>query len=135
VAHVKSQDWLKTWADAIFNALEEGLLTLNASSAILIELYYALEDLGFSGEAIMLKEGVLLAVKGLRFLHFNGEVMLAAQTVMRAFKMPSLFDSIYAAATLNQDPDRTILSTDEVYDRVPGIERVDPREFRLPNLG
>jgi len=133
VAHVKSQDWLKTWADAIFNALEEGLLTFNASSAILIELYYALEDLGFSGEAIMIKESELLTVKGLRFLSFNGEVMLAAQTLMRAFRMPGLFDSIYAAATLNQDPDRTILSTDEVYDRVPGIKRIDPREFRLPN--
>ncbi|MDG6909679.1 MAG: hypothetical protein JRN08_04850 [Nitrososphaerota archaeon] len=46
------------------------------------------------------------------------------------FRVPGLFDAIYAATALNQDDERKILSTDEVYDRVAGITRVDPRTYR-----
>ena len=57
-------------------------------------------------------------------------VTLAAQSVMRTFRVPGLFDATYAATALNQDDERKILSTDEIYDRVAGITQVDTRTYR-----
>lgn len=58
----------------------------------------------------------------------TSDVLLAAGAIMKSL-VTSLFDAIYAAGALDQDADRTILSTDEVYDKVAGIKRVDPRGF------
>ena len=58
--------------------------------------------------------------------------MLAAQAIIQAFKVPGLFDAIYAATALNQDPDRTIVSTDEVYEKVAGLRRLDPQALVIP---
>ncbi|MEM1523401.1 MAG: hypothetical protein QXU69_10250 [Thermofilaceae archaeon] len=48
---------------------------------------------------------------------------------MKQFKLASIFDAHYAATTLNQVPDHTFITTDTVYDRIPGVKRVDPREL------
>jgi len=95
----------------------------------LIELYYALEDLGFKRESIMVAQAELATITGLSFLPFTSETMLAAQAIMQAFKVQGLFDAIYAATAINQDSDRSILSSDKVYDMISGIKRVDPRDF------
>lgn len=58
----------------------------------------------------------------------TSDVLLAAGAIMKSL-VTSLFDAIYAAGALDQDADRTILSTDEVYDKVAGTKRVDPRGF------
>jgi len=126
------EDRLKPPSDMIMTALKQRRLTLNTSSAILIELYYALEDLGFSGDAIMVKQAEIIAIDNLKFLPFTKETALAAQAIMQAFKVPGLFDAIYAATALNQDPDRTIVSTDEVYEKVAGLKRLDPKALATP---
>ncbi|MEM1809810.1 MAG: hypothetical protein QW448_06065 [Thermofilaceae archaeon] len=48
---------------------------------------------------------------------------------MKQFKLASIFDAHYAATTLNQAPDHTIVTTDTVYDRMPGARRANPREL------
>jgi len=49
--------------------------------------------------------------------------------LMRQYGFSSIFDAYYAAAALNQVEDRTIISTDKVFDCVPGLVRIDPREI------
>lgn len=130
VAYSRKSDWLKRYADPIFELLRENKLALKTSAAALIELYYALEDLGFDKTSILGKQAEIAAIKGLSILPLTSEVLLAAQSIMKSFKVSGLFDAMYAAATLNQDGERTILSTDEVYDRIAGIRRLDPRDFK-----
>lgn len=130
VAYTKKSDWLKPYATPIFGMLKEGRLALKTSSAALIELYYVLEDHDYGKEAILGKQAEIAAIKGLSIMPLTAEVLLAAQSIMKSFRVPGLFDAVYAATTLNQDEERKILSTDEVYDRVPGIERVDPRTYK-----
>lgn len=130
VAYAKKGDWLKPYADPVFEKLKQGAMAAGTSAAALVELYYVLEDFGLDKTTILSKQAEVAAIKGLNIFPLTAEVLLAAQSVMRTFKVPGLFDSLYAATTLNQDKEKTILSTDEVYDRVPGIRRVDPREFK-----
>ncbi len=130
VAHSKKSDWLKGVADPLFKKMEEGKTAMKTSSAALLELYYVLEDAGYGKEAILAKQAELASIRGLTIMPLTSEVILAAQSVMRTFRAPGLFDAIYAATALNQDDERKILSTDEVYDRVAGITRVDPRTYR-----
>lgn len=130
VAYSKKSDWLKRYADPIFELLRENKLTAKTSSAVLIELYYVLEDLGFDKTSVLSKQAEIAGIKGLSILPLTTEVLLAAQAVMKSFKVTGLFDAMYAATALNQDEDRTILSTDAVYDRVAGIKRIDPRDFK-----
>lgn len=59
----------------------------------------------------------------------NFQIDLLALTLMKQYKMGSIFDAYYAATALNQVPDRSIISTDTVFDTIPGITRIDPREI------
>ena len=130
IAYCKKTDWLKPYADPVFEKLKQGTMAAATSAAVLIELYYVLEDFGLDRSAVLSKQAEVAAIKGLTIFPLTAEVLLAAQSVMRTFKVPGLFDGLYAAATLNQDKDKTVLSTDEVYDRIPGIRRIDPKEFK-----
>jgi hypothetical protein len=47
---------------------------------------------------------------------------------MLEYDLSSIFDSYYAATALLSDPDRTVISIDSIYERIPGIKRKDPRE-------
>jgi predicted nucleic acid-binding protein len=130
VAYSKKTDWLKRYAGPIFEMLRENKLAAGTSVAVQIELYYVLQDLGFDKASILSKQAEIAGIKGLTIHPLTSEVLLAAQSIMKSFKVSGLFDAMYAAATLNQDSDRTILTTDEVYDRIPGIKRLDPRDFK-----
>jgi predicted nucleic acid-binding protein len=130
VAYSKKSDWLKQYADPFFRLLKEEKMVAKTSSASLIELYYVLEDFGLDKAAVLGKQAEIAGIKGLSILPLTTEVILAAQAVMKSFKVTGLFDALYAATALNQDDERTILSTDRVYDRVAGIRRIDPRDFR-----
>lgn len=36
-----------------------------------------------------------------------------------------------AATALNQEPDHPVISPDHVYDQIPGITRIDPRDLHV----
>ena len=95
----------------------------------MIELYYVLEDFGYDKTIILGKQAEIAGISGLSILPLTADVLLAAQSIMKSFRVTGLFDAIYAAAALNQDQDHTILSTDDVYERIPGVRRLDPRRF------
>lgn len=63
------------------------------------------------------------------FLQTTTEIDLLAMTVIKQFNLKSIFDAYYCATALNQVPDHTIVSTDEIFSNIPGIVRIDPREL------
>ncbi|MEM1546934.1 MAG: hypothetical protein QXP91_10845 [Candidatus Methanomethylicia archaeon] len=57
------------------------------------------------------------------------EIDLLTLTLMRQYNMKSIFDAYYAVTALNQVEDHAIISTDNVYDIVPGLKRIDHRKL------
>ena len=71
----------------------------------------------------------LKAIDNLTFLDSTFEIDLLALALIRQYGFTSLFDAYYAATALNQVDDHTIISTDTVFDCIPGIKRIDPRKI------
>ena len=67
------------------------------------------------------------SIPNLKYLGTTAEIDILAATLMKQFKLTSIFDAYYAATTLNAVPDHTIISTDDAFDKVTGIKRRDPR--------
>jgi len=74
-----------------------------------------------------LRVAALSAVRNLTYLDTTFDIDPLAATLMKQFKLTSIFDAYYAGTALNQVPDRTIVSTDETFDKVTGLRRIDPR--------
>ena len=129
LAHVKEEDWLKPYAENIFKRVELGELKLYVSREVLHELYYIITKLGMDLDEALAKIVALTNIKGLTWLPTTLDVDLLAYTLIVEYGLTSIFDAYYAASTLLMDPDRTIISTDSIYDRIPGLRRVDPRGF------
>jgi predicted nucleic acid-binding protein len=49
---------------------------------------------------------------------------------MIQYNVTSIFDAYHAATCLLYDKDKVIISTDHVYDKIPGIKRVDPNDIK-----
>ncbi len=60
-----------------------------------------------------------------RFLPTMSEIDLLALTSMRQYRLTSIFDVYHAATVLNQIEDRVIISTDNVFDSIPELTRID----------
>ena len=130
IAHMKREDWLKNYATKIFTAVEEGRLTgIVASSEVFHEIYYVFSDYA-PLSVIIGNQAKLAALENITFVDATREIYLSALDLMNNYNIPSIFDAIYAATVLTDKvPDKKIISTDSVYDRIQGITRVDPREM------
>jgi len=129
LAHVKERDWLKPYADSILSAANSGMIRLSASCEVIHELYYVSVKLGIDLETLLNKVVALTNINNLYWIPATTEIILAAMSLMLEYNLSSIFDAYYAATALFSDPDRTIISTDTIYDRIPGVKRVDPREL------
>lgn len=99
------------------------------SREVLHELYYVSMEEGVPLESYILRLAALTALPNLKYLDTTSEIDLLAATLMRQFKLNSIFDAYYAATALNAVEDHTIASTDEVFDSVTGVKRIDPRKL------
>jgi len=85
-----------------------------------------MED-GVPLESYIYRLATLTELPNLKYLDTTSEIDILAVTLMKQSKLTSIFDAYYAATALNAVPDHTIASTDEVFDKVTGIKRMDPR--------
>lgn len=129
LAHIKESDWLKPYAEHILAMAGRGEIKLYASRELLHEVYYAARKLGVGLDELLEKIVALTRIENIVWVPTTIDVDLTALTLMVEYGVKSVFDAYYAATTLLYDPDRTIISTDHVYDRIPGIHRVDPRDL------
>jgi predicted nucleic acid-binding protein len=129
-ALVKSDDWLKPTATTLFQRIiQRKLGIVYVSREALHGLYYVSMEKGVSLDEYISRVASLTSIPNLEFLHTTHETDILALTIMKQFGITSIFDAYHAATCLSMVPDRTIISTDKVYDRVPGLKRVDPRNI------
>ena len=126
-AFVKSSDRLKQVADKLMWKINEGGLgKVAASRETFHELYYTSMREGISLDEYISRVAALTSIRNLTFLPTTSEIDLLALTLMRQYRLTSIFDAYHAATTLNQVEDRSIISTDHIYDNIPGLTRLEP---------
>jgi len=129
-AFVKKEDWLKPVANKIIKKIINGEFGIvYASRESLHELYYISIEEGVSLDEYISRAAAITSIKNLKFLETTYEIDLLAITLMKQYRIKSIFDAYYAATALNQVKDHTIISTDNIFDAIPGIIRVDPRSL------
>jgi predicted nucleic acid-binding protein len=125
---VKSDDWLKPTAEKLIHRISRGDLgEVSTSREVLHELYCVSMEEGVDLESYISRLAALTSIPNLKYLDTTSEIDILAATLIKQFKLTSIFDAYYAATALNTVPDHTIISTDEVFDKVTGINRKDPR--------
>ncbi len=129
-AYVKNKDWLKQTANSIISRIAKGEFgKVYASRETLHEIYYVSKEEGVTTDELITRAAALTAIENLTFLETTFEIDLLALALIRQYRFASIFDAYYAATALNQVDDHIIISTDTVFDRLPGIKRIDPREL------
>lgn len=128
-AYVKTEDWLKPVAEKLLSEIASGVHgKVLVSREVLHELYYASREEGVSLDEYTQRAAALTSIPNLVFHPTTFEIDLLALALMRQYGISSLFDAYHAATCLNADPDYRICSTDQTYDKIPGITRTDPRD-------
>lgn len=129
-AYVKKEDWLKETANNIISRIVKGDFgQVYVSRESLHELYYVSKQEGVTTDELIARTASVTAITNLTFLDTTFEIDLLALVLTRQYSFGSIFDAYYAATALNQVEDHTIVSTDKVFDCVPGLIRIDPRKI------
>ncbi|MGB9622687.1 MAG: type II toxin-antitoxin system VapC family toxin [Candidatus Bathyarchaeia archaeon] len=130
IAYMKKEDWLKESAEKIFRGIEEGKIPgVQVSSEIFHEIYYVFTDY-VPLDTLLKNQAKMATMENITYIDATREIYLSALELMSTYKVNSIFDAIYAATTLTEKvPDNTIVSTDNVYEKIKGIRRIDPREI------
>lgn len=130
-AFVKESDWLKPVASRFLLEVSEGKHGVaHASRESLHELYYVSMSEGVSLDDYIIRAAAVTAIDNLVFHPTTHEVDLLAFVLMKQYGISSVFDAYHAATALNMEEDHTIVSTDTVFDKVPGLIRLDPRDMK-----
>ncbi len=129
-AYVKKEDWLKETANNIISRIVKGDFgQVYVSRESLHELYYVSKQEGVTTDELIARTAAVTAITNLTFLDTTFEIDLLALVLTRQYSVGSIFDAYYAATALNQVKDHTIVSTDKVFDCIPGLIRIDPRKI------
>ena len=129
-AYVKKEDWLKETARNIISRIIKGEFgQVYVPRECLHEIYYVSKEEGVSMDELINRAATLTAIQNLTFVDTTFEIDLLALVLMRQYGFTSIFDAYYAAAALNQVEDHTIMSTDKIFDCIPGLVRIDPRKI------
>jgi predicted nucleic acid-binding protein len=127
LAYYKKKDHLQPCAVRLFSKIEQGELgVVVIPSVFSIELFYVLRNItGLSPIRDVISH--IITRSNLSVIPSKIEHQLAALFLMENYQLASIFDAIYAAVTLSEDnSDHTIISTDQCYDRIEGLTRLDP---------
>ena len=68
-----------------------------------------------------------MQIRNLAWPPTSTDVDLLALSLLATYDISSVFDAYHAAACLLNDPDHTIVSTDQVYDKIKNLTRVEPK--------
>ncbi|GAB6946987.1 hypothetical protein JCM16161A_11170 [Vulcanisaeta sp. JCM 16161] len=130
IAHLKDRDWLKDVADRLLLRIVNGDFgEVLVSREVIHEMYYVLRRVGLNNREILNKVGALTSIPNLKWVPTTVDIDLMALALMDQYGLTSIFDAYNAATCLLYDKDRKIISTDNAYDRVLGLSRIDPRNL------
>jgi predicted nucleic acid-binding protein len=127
LAYYKKEDHLKPIAEQLFSKIKQGKLgSVLIPSIFSIELYYILRNLtGIASVRDIISH--MITFPNLSVIPSTIDHQLGALFLMDTYQLTSIFDAIYASVALSNDnPDNIIISSDHIYDRVEGLQRLNP---------
>jgi len=126
LASMKKEDRLKPVAERILEEIDSGKLEgVYASIVTIQEIVFWLYNRQLFNEIVKVVN-ILLYLKNLEWVKLTPEICLTASILINEYNI-SPFDAYHAATAISKD--RVILSTEHVYDRIKGINRIDPKEL------
>jgi predicted nucleic acid-binding protein len=126
LAVIKKEDRLKPAAERILARIDSGELKgIYASTAAIQEVIFWLYNRQLLSE-LSVAVNVLSHLRNVEWVAITPEICLAASLLINENKI-SPFDAYHAATAIPRD--KTILSTEHVYDKIKGIIRIEPIEF------
>lgn len=126
MAYIKKSDWLKPTAEKILNRVASGvILDTYVSTATLQEIIFWFFNRNMLRELIQATNAIT-HIRNIRWIDLSPEVCLTASMLIKEYNI-NPFDAYHAATAISED--KTILSTEHVYDRIKGIKRIDPEIY------
>ncbi len=113
-------------AEKILDKVDSGELKgVYASTAVIQEVifwFYNRELLNELAKAV----NILTHLRNVEWIALTPEICLTASLLINEYNT-SPFDAYHIATAIFRD--KTILSTEHIYDKIKGIKRIDPTEF------
>jgi predicted nucleic acid-binding protein len=110
-------------AEQILRKISDGKIRdVYSSTLCLIELALLYKTVG-EEQRLTQDLAKLTSIGGIKWMAIGAKEILVASELRRELNL-GFWDSHYAAVALLKD--KTVISFDEVYDRVPGLKRLDP---------
>ena len=126
LAVLKKEDRLKPTAELILEKIESGdIKGVYASTASMQEIVFWLYNRQLLKE-LTAAINLLSHLRNVEWVPLTTEVCLTASLLINEYKI-SPFDAYHAATALSKD--KTILSTEHVYEKIRGITRITPTDF------
>ncbi len=126
LAVIKKEDPLKPSAEKILEKIDSGeLKSIYASTAVLQEVifwFYNRQLLSELEKAV----NILSHLRNVEWIPITPEICLTASLLISEYKT-SPFDAYHIATAIPRD--KTILSTEHIYNKIKGITRIEPIEF------
>lgn len=113
-------------AESILEKIDSGELKgVYASTAVIQEVIFWFYNRQLFCE-LALAVNVLSHLRNVEWVAVTPEICLIASLLINEYKT-SPFDAYHAATSITRD--KTILSTEHVYDKIKGITRIEPTAF------
>jgi predicted nucleic acid-binding protein len=126
LAVIKKEDRLKLTAEKILEKIDSGELKgIYASTAAIQEVIFWFYNRQLLSE-LALAVNVLSHLRNVEWIAVTPEICLTASLLINEYKA-SPFDAYHVATAIPRD--KTILSTEHIYDKIKGITRIEPNEF------
>jgi predicted nucleic acid-binding protein len=126
LAVIKKEDRLKTVAERILEKIDAGdLKGVYASTSVIQEIIFWFYNRQLFSE-LALAVNLLSHLQNVEWVAVTPEICLTASLLINEYKT-SPFDAYHAATAIPRD--KTILSTEHIYDKIKGITRIEPAEF------
>ena len=126
LAYIKKSDWLKPTAEKILNRVASGdIPDTYASTATLQESIFWFFNRNMHRELVQATNAIT-HIRNMRWIDLSPEICLIASMLIKEYEI-NPFDAYHAATAVSED--KTILSTEHVYDRIKGIRRIDPETY------
>jgi len=126
LAVIKKEDRLKPAAEEILEKIDSGKLKgVYASTAAIQEVIFWFYNRQLLSE-LSLAVNLLSHLRNVEWVAITPEICLTASLIINEYKAYP-FDAYHVATAIPRD--KTILSSEHIYDKIKCITRIEPTEF------
>lgn len=123
---MKKDDRLKPLAEGILGKINSGKLkSVYASTAAIQEIVFWFYNRQLHSD-LAKAVNILTHLQNVEWIAVTPEICLTASLLINEYNITP-FDAYHVATAIFRD--KTILSTDHVYDKIKGIKRIEPSEL------